>query len=142
MSSRTDSAQPQSEEELVGLLIRQLTRTFGRGAPPSREVRTHGRARADLCLLRGGELISIEAKLLDAHRAIGQALLNTCFADRSYIAVWHQSVTPHLISAAMRWEVGVLAVGRGVVTIAVPAPRTQPNRALRDRVVRAVAPVA
>jgi hypothetical protein len=128
---------PGTEEELIRILVRCRAQVFGRNVPLAREVRSHGSARADLCLLRAGELISIEAKLLDGHRAIGQALLNTYFADRSYIAVWHQVVTRSLISTALQWGVGVLAVERSKLSVASVAPVARPNVDLRDRVLRA-----
>lgn len=56
------------------------------------------------------ELTAVELKLTDWRRAIAQAGRYRLFADRSYIAMPENRITPALVREATRNNVGVLAV--------------------------------
>ncbi len=125
---------PTSEEELVALLLQHLSRLLGRRQRIACEVRTHGRARTDVCMLDQGELVAIEVKLSHWRRAIGQALLNTYYADRSYIALWDDAVSDVVVQSALIRGIGVIGVGRTDAKVVSEAPIGCPDEALRARV--------
>lgn len=95
------------------------------------EVRSHGRARADLVLYNGRDVTIVEAKLSDWKRAVAQATLNLYCADRSYIALWVSAVTDEVVAEARRHQLGVLSVSADTVSVAMKAPPSQPIPDLR-----------
>jgi hypothetical protein len=98
------------------------------------EVRSHGRARADVMLLANGELIAIEAKVKDWKRALGQAVLNKYCADRSYVALLDSRITPAVKTEARLHGIGLIAVGENMCRVVAKAPRNAPLESLRARV--------
>jgi len=106
------------------------------------EVRSHGRSRTDVVFLAGDEVIGVEVKMTDWRRAIFQALLNRYCVDRSYIALWTGRVTTNVLSEAIQWGVGVLAVSATSIEIVRAAPPNQPEPALRNRIRAALATFA
>jgi hypothetical protein len=98
------------------------------------EVRSHGRSRTDVVFLAGDEVIGVEVKMTDWRRAIFQALLNRYCVDRSYIALWTDRVTTNVLSEAIEWGVGVLAVSATSIEIVQAAPVNQPEPTIRNRI--------
>ncbi len=127
-----------TEAAMVIALTASVARLFGKHANHATEVSTHGRSRTDVCVLAGDLLIAIEAKLSNRRRAIGQAVLNRYYADRSYIAVLDRHITVELTNEARHWELGILTVSRTGVAIALPAPISSPDAQLRARVIGSV----
>lgn len=103
------------------------------------EVRSHGRASTDICVLQGGELIGIEAKLSDWKRAVAQAYLNRHCVDRSYIAVWSDVVSLALCNAAEQYQIGVLGVDLLSLDLVLAAPLSSPSVRLRCHMVDRIA---
>lgn len=123
---------PMTELQLVDLL---LTNASHLGADiAGREVRSHGRARTDVVLLVGGEVVGIEVKKNDWRRAIAQAVLNRYCVDRSYIALWSDRIADPVVTEASAWGIGVISITREGVEIISRAPRAQPERELRETV--------
>lgn len=127
-----------TEAAMVTALTASVVGLFGKQANHATEVSAHGRSRTDVCVLAGGLLIAIEAKLSNRRRAIGQAVFNRFYADRSYIAVLDRYVTDELTNEARHWELGILAVSQTGVEIALPAPIGSPDTELRARVISSV----
>lgn len=125
--SECAGAVPESENDLVLGLLTHLEACFGANCPWAREVRSHGTAHTDVLLACGDEVIAIEAKLYQWQRAVGQAVLNRFCADRSYIAVPAGTVRPLLIETAVRYGIGILAVGAEGVEIVAEAPVAAPS---------------
>ena len=128
----------ESEAAMVTVLTGSVARLFGKRANHATEVSAHGRSRTDVCVLAGDLLIAIEAKLSNRRRAIGQAVFNRYYADRSYIAVLDRHITDELTNEARQWELGILAISKTGVAIALPAPILSPDIQLRARVIGSV----
>ncbi len=128
---------PESERELVDLMVRHVRRAFGRQTRLAREVKTHGRFRTDVCLYADGRILAIEAKLIDWQRALGQARLNTFYADRSYIALWQPRLTDGIVLEANKHGVGVIGVSRSGIAVVDSICASKPDPALRTRVLAA-----
>lgn len=129
---------PATEQEMVGLLVSHCRNLFESSCPVATEVRSHGRARADVVLVVHGELVAIEVKRTGWRRGLVQALLNQSCVDRSYLAVWNQRVSPTLLDHAYKLEVGVLAITSDSLEIVVEAPVSAPSPSVRARIMRAV----
>lgn len=99
----------------------------------AREVRSHGRSKADIVLFASDQLISVEVKLSDWKRAIYQAVLNRYCVDRSYIALWKPHVTSEVLCLARSWGLGVMCIGPSAVQVLEEAPATTPDPELRER---------
>jgi hypothetical protein len=127
-----------TEAAMVAALTGSVVGLFGKHANHATEVPAHGRSRTDVCVLAGDLLIAIEAKLTNRRRAIGQAVFNRYYADRSYIAVLDRYVTDDLTNEARQWKLGILAISNSGVAIALPAPLGSPDAELRARVIGSV----
>ena len=125
---------PSSEEELVDLILRHIRRTFGRGTRVASEVRSHGRFKTDVCVYADGSIFAIEAKLVHWRRALGQARLNSFYADRSYIALWEPMVRDGIVHEARQHGIGVIGVGRSRMTVINALEARSPNPDLRSRI--------
>ncbi len=123
-----------TESDLVNRLAQGLPTLYGADPPHAFEVRSHGSARTDLCILNGSELVAVEAKLSHWRRAIAQASLNRCYADRSFIALHSGVISAQVLLEAQRWQIGVIAVADDHVVIRANAPRAQPDLQLREQV--------
>jgi hypothetical protein len=123
---------PKTEAEMVQALVAHLGK-LGDMSAFGVEVRLHGRSRADVCAVIGGDLIAIEVKRTDWRRALGQAALNRFCADRSYIALWSGRVPAAVIEEAARHGIGVLGIGEADLEILGPAPAAKPDPVLRSR---------
>lgn len=104
------------------------------------EVKSHGRARTDVCVtLRDlhdsspDVLVGIEAKLANWQRALRQAVLNRFSVDLSMIALPAYRVTDVVIESCWDQGVGVLAVDRRWLHVVAPATRANPDAALRQK---------
>ncbi len=128
---------PESESELIDLMLRHVRRTFGRRTQLAREVKSHGRFRTDVCIYADGRIFAIEAKLVDWQRALGQARLNTFYADRSYIAIWQSRLTDGIVFEANRHGVGVIGVSRSGIAVVDSLRASNPDPVLRTRVLAA-----
>lgn len=129
---------PASEAELVGIFVSHAKTYFGTATAPARpavEVRSHGRASIDACLHSDGLLIGFEAKLADWKRAIAQAYLNTYCVDQSYVVMWHDRMTRALVSEAVAYGVGVLAVHPDRIEVMEAAQSGSPRPELRSALV-------
>jgi hypothetical protein len=121
-----DRSRPTTERELVDAIIRGAAEIWP-GAEYNREVRLHGRARTDVVVSCRDEVVAIEAKLYHWQRAIGQAVLNRYFADRSYVAMWAERITQAIQSEASAYGVGLLAVRETGVEVIKEAPTARTN---------------
>lgn len=104
------------------------------------EVKSHGRARTDVCVTvrdlhdsSPDVLVGIEAKLASWQRALRQAVLNRFSVDLSMIALPAYRVTDAVIEACWNEGVGVLAVDPKWLHVVVPATLANPDAALRQR---------
>lgn len=98
--------------------------------------REHGRVRSrplirtrlgtrnpDVLLTSGDGLVSIELKMNDWARAVGQAALNRLWVEHSYIAIPTSSVTETVVSHAREHGIGVIIVsGRKAQVVCRAAP--------------------
>lgn len=98
------------------------------------EVRSHGTSRMDLCFWTRRELVAVEVKRTDWRRVIGQASLNRYCADRSYIALWSPKVSDAVVTEAVRFGLGVIAVSIDDVQVVLKAPKASPYKALRSQI--------
>jgi hypothetical protein len=74
-------------------------------------------------LATGDGLVSIELKMRDWARAIGQAALNQLWVEHSYIAIPTSSVTDKVVSQAGQHGIGVIIVsGRRAEVVCRAAP--------------------
>lgn len=137
MGRRRRQSAPESERELVDLMLRHVRRAFGRRTRLAREVKTHGRFKTDVCLYADGSILAIEAKLVHWQRALGQARLNTFYADRSYIALWQSRLTDGIVLEANKYGVGVIGVSRSGIAVVDSSFASKPDPALRTRVLAA-----
>jgi hypothetical protein len=104
------------------------------------EVKSHGRARTDVCVTVRDRhdsspdvLVGVEAKLASWQRALRQAVLNRFSVDLSMIALPAYKVTDAAIKACWDQGVGLLAVDQKWLHIVVPATRANPDAALRQK---------
>jgi hypothetical protein len=132
---------PSSERDMVGHMLPNIADRFA-ATHLGVEVRSHGRSRTDVVFVAGDEVIGVEVKMTDWRRAIFQALLNRYCVDRSYIALWTGRVTTSVLTEALEWGVGVLAISATAIEIVQPAPANQPEPVLRDRIRAALATYA
>jgi hypothetical protein len=135
----TESNSSATEWHLVRTLATRL-RSDWRLRRNGLEVASHGRARADICVVMKDEqnrdaLIAIEAKLTDWPRALRQAALNRYVADASFVALPNQFINPSLIRHALELGVGVLGVGDRSLVIVVKALTSNPDANIRSRVI-------
>lgn len=138
-SNRNDRHRaPTSESEIVEWLVSDLS-AFGESVAWRTEVRSHGRARTDVCVVAEDVLIGIEVKRTDWRRAISQAVLNRFCVDRSYVAFWNERVSDEAVSEAQRWGIGVLGVSRDTVQLREPASLGRPDPTVRARMLDEVA---
>lgn len=128
-----------SEAELVEQLVRRIRAQWPLRAV-GLEVKSHGRARTDVCVaLRDLNttspdlLVGIEAKLSSWRRALHQAVLNRFSVDLSMIALPAYRVTDVVVDACWDQGVGVLAVDPKWLHVVIPAVPASPDAALRDR---------
>jgi hypothetical protein len=119
------------------MMLRHVRTAFGRRTRLAREVKSHGRFKTDVCLYADGSILAIEAKLFDWRRALGQARLNTYYADRSYIALWQAQITDGIVIEASRHGVGVIGVSRSRIEVVHSNAVSQPDPVLRTRVLAA-----
>lgn len=138
----------QSEAALIAVTARRLrndwpTRAIGL------EVRSHGRARTDICVrvrdlceAIGSDLVvGIEVKLTDWNRALRQAALNRYAVDASMIAMPASRLNETIVRAADDYGVGVLALRPRAIEVVVPATASCPDAALHARIVAQLVPV-
>lgn len=104
------------------------------------EVKSHGRARTDVCAAvrdlhdsSPDVLVGVEAKLASWRRALRQAVLNRFSVDLSMIALPAYKVTDGVIDACWDQGVGVLAVNQKWLHLVVPAIPASPDAALRQK---------
>lgn len=126
--------EPQTETILVEHLMGNIYSIFGPDSLVATEVRTHGRAFGDIVLVLGsGEVVVVEAKLRDWRRVVGQAFLNRCCADRSYLAMWHTRLEGPVVAEAEDYGIGIVSIGPQT-TILRQAPPCTPEQGLRSTV--------
>lgn len=80
---------------------------------------------------------SIELKTKDFKRGIEQATRNTSFVDYSYISVYEQCVTEHLLERIEDSPVGLLSVSDSVEPL-FPPERNTPSQHAKSRVLEVV----
>src|SRR2546422_1120956 len=129
-----------SETELIERLLANIP--YAKIRSLGCEVRSHGRARADVMLFANGELIAIEAKVSDWNRALGQAVLNKYCSDRSYVALLDSRITPAVKSEAKLHGIGLIAVSVDKSRVVTKAARNAPLATLRARVLKALVSVS
>lgn len=140
------AASPATEAVLVADVVR-LTRRQWPVRAVGREVRSHGRCRTDACFLIRDEaaavplLLGVEAKLSDGARAVAQAAMNRYAVDLSCVAMPAGRISDAVLEQAQRHGVGVLAVSKNRLEVAVPAVRNAPDPVLRERVLLQLASV-
>lgn len=128
-----------SEAVLVDQLARRMRAQWPLRAAGF-EVKSHGRARTDVCVTvrdlhdsSPDVLVGVEAKLSSWQRALRQAVLNRFCVDLSMIALPAYKVTDLVIEACWDQGVGVLAVDQKWLCVVVPATRANPDAALRQK---------
>ncbi len=129
----------EAESELVRTIASHVRREFGRTAALAFEVPSHGRARTDVVVAIGGELLGIEAKIGRWRRAVGQAILNRYCVERSYVAMWRLAIRPHLLEEAEFYGLGVIAVDSRRIEVVLAADLSVPDPAVRRRIASAFA---
>lgn len=104
------------------------------------EVKSHGRARTDVCVAvrdlhdsSPDVLVGVEAKLASWQRALRQAVLNRFSVDLSMIALPAHKVTDAVADACWDQGVGVLAVDQKWLHVVLPAAPANPDAALRQK---------
>lgn len=140
------SAPHLSEASLVDQLARRMRAQWPLRAVGF-EVKSHGRARTDVCVAvrdlhdsSPDVLVGVEAKLSSWQRALRQAILNRFSVDLSMIALPAYKVTDTIIDACWEQGVGVLAVDQKWLHVVVPATRATPDAALRLKTLDQLAP--
>jgi hypothetical protein len=128
-----------SEAALIDQLARRMRAQWPLRAVGF-EVKSHGRARTDVCVAvrdlhdsSPDVLVGVEAKLASWQRALRQALLNRFSVDLSMIALPAYKVTDAVIDACWDQGVGVLAVDQKWLHVVVPAARANPDATLRQK---------
>lgn len=130
------------EAVIVSLLVDQLPLIFKGIRAASCEVRSHGRARADVAFaLANDQLGIIEAKRHDWRRAIAQAHLNTVCCDIAFVGLWHSAVTTELLEEAAAFGIGVISVARHSSSVCLFPRPGRPESTVRDRIMCALEPV-
>ena len=129
---------PETEAELVRTIALQVRQVFGRNAAFALEVPSHGRARTDVVIAVGDELLGIAAKLGQWRRAVGQAILNRYCVDRSYVAMWRLAIRPDVLEEARSYGVGVIAVDSRRIEVVLSADLSVPDSAVRSRIATAL----
>lgn len=138
MSNRaTPTKMPSSEASLVDALTEHIETLW---ADPEYvlEMRSPGGGRADITVLSKGHVYSVEAKLTNWRRAIGQAVLNRYWSNRCYIALWHTKVGPSVKTEARRHGLGVISVSPSGAKMVVGAQLAQPRAHLKGQVRKAI----
>lgn len=105
------------------------------------EVKSHGRARTDVCVAvrdlhdssSPDVLVGVEAKLASWRRALRQAALNRFSVDLSMIALPAYKVTDAVVDACWDQGVGLLAVDQKWLHVVLPAAPADPDAALRQK---------
>ncbi|MGK2860245.1 MAG: hypothetical protein ACSLFQ_23865 [Thermoanaerobaculia bacterium] len=87
-------------------LRRAVTALEAAGLVHETTRRVRARSLADVFLAR--QIIAIEAKMTDWKRALDQAIGNTWFASHSYILLPERPLKREIVSAAMRFGIGIL----------------------------------
>jgi hypothetical protein len=126
-----------SEEDLVKSLLGAES-IFGDAVKAVTEVRSHGRARTDVVLLCGSELVGIEVKKSDWRRAIAQAVLNRYCVDRSYIALHTERLNDSVLSEARQWGIGVIGISASGLEIQVEATKGAPDSEMRRHILESI----
>lgn len=128
-----------SEAVLVDHLARQMRAQWPLRAAGF-EVKSHGRARTDVCVTvrdlhdsSPDVLVGVEAKLASWQRALRQAVLNRFSVDLSMIALPAYKVSNAVIEACWDQGVGLLAVDQKWLRVVVPATLASPDAALRQK---------
>lgn len=136
--ARIQAPRPATELEVVAEILRHvqdLEPSLGSIQRVASEIRTHGRSRADILLL-ANDLVSIEAKLSDWRRALGQAALNVTVVDRSYVAMWAGRISHSLTEMAEEHGIGVIEVHPDGLEIVVKAIPGSPDATARAKVLQ------
>lgn len=128
-----------SEAALVDQLARRMRAQWPLRAVGF-EVKSHGRARTDVCVAvrdlhdsSPDVVVGIEAKLASWQRALRQAVLNRFSVDLSMIALPAYKVTDAVIDACWGQGVGVLAVDQKWLHVVIAATPANPDSALRQK---------
>jgi hypothetical protein len=128
-----------SEAVLVDQLARRMRAQWPLRAVGV-EVKSHGRARTDVCVAvrdlhdsSPDVVVGVEAKLASWQRALRQAVLNRCCVDLSMIALPAYKVTDAVIDTCWGEGVGVLAVEQKWLHVVVAATPANPDEALRQK---------
>lgn len=129
----------ESESALVDHLARRMRVQWPLRAVGF-EVKSHGRARTDVCATvrdlhdsSPDVLVGVEAKLASWQRALRQAILNRFIVDLSMIALPAYRVTDAVIDACWEQGVGVLAVDQKWLHVVIPATLARPDAVLRQK---------
>lgn len=130
-----------SEAVLVDHLARRMRAQWPLRAAGF-EVRSHGRARTDVCVtvrdLHGSipdVLVGVEAKLASWQRALRQAVLNRFSVELSMVALPVYKVTDSIIEACWGEGVGLLALDQKWLHVVVPATPANPDATLRQKTI-------
>lgn len=141
MSPAPASVRHLSEADLVDQLARRMRVQWPLRAAGF-EVKSHGRARTDMCVtLRDlhdtspDVLVGIEAKLASWQRALRQAVLNRFSVDLSMIALPAPKVTDTVIQSCWDQGIGILAVDRKWLHVVIPATLATPDASLRQKTI-------
>ena len=133
------AARHASEAVLVDQLARRMRAQWPLRAVGF-EVKSHGRARTDVCAaLRDlhdsspDVLVGVEAKLASWQRALRQAVLNRFSVDLSMVALPAYKVTDSVIAACWDEGVGLLAVDQKWLHVVLAATPASPDAALRQK---------
>jgi hypothetical protein len=131
------AALPDTEAEIVLALLAQITK-LGDVSGWAAEVPSHGRSRADVCLVIDNAVWAIEAKRGDWKRALAQASMNRFAADESYVALWEGRIPAAAVTEARRCRVGIIAVSPADVVVVLSSPRGQPDATVRRRILERI----
>jgi hypothetical protein len=126
---------PKTEAQMVAVLASLLS-DLGDVTAIAKEVRLHGRSRADLCAIIDGELVAVEVKRTGWRRALGQAALNRLCVDRSYIALWSTRLPAAAAAEATKYRIGVLGISNSELNVILSAPQAIPDPLTRARLLQ------
>lgn len=141
------AARPSSEAVLVDQLALRMRAQWPLRAVGF-EVKSHGRARTDVCVavrdlhdFSPDVLVGVEAKLASWQRALRQAVLNRFSVDVSMVALPTDRITDSAIDACWDEGVGLLAVDQKWLHVVVAATLANPDAALRQKTLDQLKPI-
>ena len=122
-----------TEASLVSDLCRNVPELWGDEATSTIEVRCHDQASMDILVRTPTVLIGVEAKLSHWKRLLVQAYLHRYCVDLVFVALPAKGVTEARLCESARFDIGVIAIDKGLSHIVQEAVPGRPSERLRKR---------